>query len=131
VNGGRTGRPTDGGLDECTRLDDLDGAADVPGVATSPAGSGGHLAARAWVGRNVLERRRLFGRSIQQRLVTQMYFPGDDLHLQDPIYNSIRDERARLRLVARYDHQLSIPEFALAYRFDIVLDGADATMWED
>lgn len=73
----------------------------------------------------------VFGRSIQQRLVTQMYFPGDDLHFQDPIYNSIRDERARLRLVARYDHQLSIPEFALAYRFDIVLGGTDGTIWED
>ena len=33
----------------------------------------------------------LFGRAFTQRLVTQMYFPGDPLFGQDPIFNSVRD----------------------------------------
>ena len=41
----------------------------------------------------------LFGRSFAERLVTQMYFPGDPLFPFDPILSSIRDERARQRLV--------------------------------
>ena len=37
----------------------------------------------------------LFGRAFTQRLVTQMYFPGDPLFFQDPIFNSVRDRSAR------------------------------------
>jgi len=69
----------------------------------------------------------LFGRAFTHRLVTQMYFPGDPLFFQDPIFNSIPDERARRRLVAAYDHGATVPEWALGYRFDIVLGGAEAT----
>lgn len=72
----------------------------------------------------------LFGRSFSQRLVTQMYFPGDPLFFQDPIFNSIPDEDARRRLVSRYDHDLTEPEWALGFRFDIVLRGPDATPFE-
>jgi protocatechuate 3,4-dioxygenase beta subunit len=72
----------------------------------------------------------LFGRAFSQRLVTQMYFPGDPLFYQDPIYNAVRDERARKRLVSAYDHAVTTPEWATGYRFDIVLDGAAATPWE-
>ena len=46
----------------------------------------------------------LFGRAFTQRLVTQMYFPGDPLFFQDPIFNAVPDERARKRLVSAYDH---------------------------
>jgi len=60
-----------------------------------------------------------------------MYFPGDPLFFQDPIYNSIRDERVRKRLVSAYDHSATVQEWATGYRFDIVLDGADATPFED
>jgi protocatechuate 3,4-dioxygenase beta subunit len=63
----------------------------------------------------------LFGRSFVQRLVTQMYFPGDPLCAFDPIFNSVRDESARDRLVAAFDPESTEPEWALAYRFDIVL----------
>jgi protocatechuate 3,4-dioxygenase beta subunit len=63
----------------------------------------------------------LFGRSFVQRLVTQMYFPGDPLCAFDPIFNSVRDESARDRLVAAFDPETTEPEWALAYRFDIVL----------
>ncbi|GAB3803171.1 protocatechuate 3,4-dioxygenase subunit beta [Micromonospora zhanjiangensis] len=73
----------------------------------------------------------LFGRAFTQRLVTQMYFPGDPLFSQDPIFNSVRDPRARERMVARYDHTATRPEWALGYRFDIVLRGREATPFED
>ena len=63
----------------------------------------------------------LFGRALSQRLVTQMYFPGDPLFAFDPIFQSVRDEEARARLVAQFDLELTQPEWALGYRFDIVL----------
>jgi protocatechuate 3,4-dioxygenase, beta subunit len=72
----------------------------------------------------------LFGRSFSQRLVTQMYFPGDPLFFQDPIFNSIPDPAARERLVSRYDHEATEPEWALAFAFDIVLRGRGATPFE-
>lgn len=73
----------------------------------------------------------IFGTAFTQRLITQMYFPGDPLFPYDPIFNSIPDERARQRLIAAYDHDLTEPEFSLGFRWDIVLDGAAATWIED
>jgi protocatechuate 3,4-dioxygenase beta subunit len=73
----------------------------------------------------------LFGRSFLQRLVTQMYFPGDPLFDQDPIFNSIPDPRARERLIARLDLQGSVPEWALAFHWDIVLRGPGSTPLEE
>ncbi len=73
----------------------------------------------------------LFGEAFTQRLVTQMYFPGDPLFAYDPILQSVTDESARLRLVAAYDHELSRPEWSLGYRWDIVLDGPAATWIEE
>jgi protocatechuate 3,4-dioxygenase, beta subunit len=72
----------------------------------------------------------LFGSDFAQRLVTQMYFPGDPLIPLDPIYQSILDPAARARLVARYDHGLSRHERATGYRWDIVLSGTDRTWIE-
>ena len=66
-----------------------------------------------------------------QRLVTQMYFPGDPLFAIDPIFNSIPDPKARERLVARFDLSETVPEWALAFRLDIVLRGSTATPIED
>jgi len=63
----------------------------------------------------------LFGRSFEQRLVTQMYFPGDPLFAYDPIFNSVRDPRSRELLVARLDLERTEPEWALAFEWDIVL----------
>jgi protocatechuate 3,4-dioxygenase beta subunit len=63
----------------------------------------------------------LFGRAFSQRLVTQMYFPGDPLFAFDPIFQSVRDERARERLIAQFDPELTQPDWALGYRFDFVL----------
>jgi protocatechuate 3,4-dioxygenase beta subunit len=63
----------------------------------------------------------LFGRAFTQRLVTQMYFPGDPLFAYDPILQSVRDPQARERLIASFDLDLTEPEWALGYRFDVVL----------
>ncbi|GAA3805689.1 protocatechuate 3,4-dioxygenase subunit beta [Sphaerisporangium flaviroseum] len=73
----------------------------------------------------------LFGTAFTQRLVTQMYFPGDPLFVYDPIMQSVTDDAARSRLVAGYDHDLSTPEWSLGYRWDIVLSGPTATWTED
>ena len=72
----------------------------------------------------------LFGRAFTQRLVTQMYFPGDPLFYQDPIFNSIPDPKARERLISRFDLGLTEPEWALGYAWDIVLRGRTATAFE-
>ena len=69
----------------------------------------------------------VFGTGLPQRLVTQMYFPGDPLLPYDPMLTGIQDEKARARLVADFDWERTVPEHALAYRFDIVLRGRDAT----
>lgn len=72
----------------------------------------------------------LFGSEFTQRMVTQMYFPGDPLFALDPIYQSITDQRARDRLVATYDHDESEHEWLLGYTWDIVLTGPHATWTE-
>jgi len=72
----------------------------------------------------------LFGRAFTERLVTQMYFPGDPLFTYDPIFQSVRDPAARERLVAEFDLDSTEPDWALAYRFDIVLRGPRATPLE-
>ena len=59
--------------------------------------------------------------------VTQMYFPDDPLHALDPIFNGVPTEQARQRLLASYDHSLTEPEWALGYRWDIVVHGPYAT----
>jgi protocatechuate 3,4-dioxygenase beta subunit len=72
----------------------------------------------------------VFGTQFISRLVTQMYFPGDPLLPLDPIFNSIPDEKGRQRVVAKYAHDVTQPVWALGYRFDIVLCGAQMTPFE-
>jgi protocatechuate 3,4-dioxygenase beta subunit len=69
----------------------------------------------------------LFGPQLASRLVTQMYFPGDPLIPLDPILGSIADPRGRELLIARFDAATTVPEWALGYRWDIVLRGHGAT----
>ncbi len=69
----------------------------------------------------------VFGPAFATRIITQMFFPGDPLLEYDPIFHSIADEAARNRLISRYDPSLSVAEWALGYRFDIVLRGRAAT----
>jgi len=72
----------------------------------------------------------LFGAGLLSRLVTQMYFPGDPLLADDPIYNCVAEESAKLRMVSSFDWASTSPGFALGFRFDIVLRGRQATPME-
>lgn len=69
----------------------------------------------------------LFGTVMAQRLVTQMYFPGDPLFDYDPIFQSIADPAARARLVSRFSLEETVGDRMLGYVFDIVLRGRQAT----
>jgi protocatechuate 3,4-dioxygenase beta subunit len=60
-----------------------------------------------------------------------MYFPGDPLFAQDPIFNSVPDPAARERMICAFDLSLTEPEWALGYRFDIVLRGREQALFED
>jgi protocatechuate 3,4-dioxygenase, beta subunit len=73
----------------------------------------------------------LLGRAFAQRLVTQMYFPADPLFEFDPIFNSVRDPAARERLVARFSIHDTVPNWAVAYEFDIYLRGPGRTPIEE
>ena len=71
----------------------------------------------------------VLGGAWKDRLVTQMYFPGDPLHERDAIFNSV-PEGARQRLVASYDHAVTKAEWALGWRWNIVLGGSRGTAFE-
>lgn len=73
----------------------------------------------------------LFGTAFASRLVTQMYFPGDPLFPFDPILNSIPDEKARQRLISKFEMDLTKPDWSLGFRFDIVLRGPVETPFEN
>lgn len=73
----------------------------------------------------------VFGPAFATRLVTQMYFPGDPLLVLDPIYNCIDDEEAKQRLISSFDLEITLPDQALGFRFDIVLRGLNATPMEN
>jgi len=72
----------------------------------------------------------LFGESFLTRLVTQMYFPDDPLIPLDPVMKSVTDAPARERLISKFDINLTQPEWALAFTWDIVLRGAQSTPFE-
>ena len=72
----------------------------------------------------------LHGAGFAQRMITQMYFPGDPLLELDPIFHATPDKAARERLISRFDLEITKPEWALGYRFDIVLRGHEATPFE-
>jgi protocatechuate 3,4-dioxygenase, beta subunit len=69
----------------------------------------------------------LFGNVQAQRLVTQMYFPNDPLFDYDPIFQGIPDAAARQRLISRFSMDETVGGEMLAYVFDIVLRGRQAT----
>jgi protocatechuate 3,4-dioxygenase, beta subunit len=73
----------------------------------------------------------LFGTAFTTRMVTQMYFPDDPLFPFDPIFQSVPDERARQRLICKFELDLTQPEWSLGYRFDIVLRGREAAPFEE
>ncbi len=73
----------------------------------------------------------LLGRAFAQRLVTQMYFPGDPFFPYDPIFNSVADEGARQRMVSSFSIHGTVPNWSAAYEWDIYLRGPAATVFED
>jgi protocatechuate 3,4-dioxygenase, beta subunit len=73
----------------------------------------------------------VFSPAFTQRLITQMYFPGDPLFAQDPVLMSVPDEESRQRLVARWSLELTEPEWSLGYAWDIVVAGRQATPLDD
>ena len=73
----------------------------------------------------------LFGPCFITRLITQMYFPNDPLMPFDPISQCIPNDCARQRLISNFDLGITEPEWALGYRFDIVLRGREATPFEE
>jgi protocatechuate 3,4-dioxygenase, beta subunit len=72
----------------------------------------------------------LFGEAFRSRLITQMYFPGDPLFGQDPIFQSVRDREVRMLMISTFDLETTEPEWALGYKFDVVLEGRGATPME-
>jgi protocatechuate 3,4-dioxygenase, beta subunit len=73
----------------------------------------------------------VFGHSLAQRLITQMYFEGDPLIRHDAIAATIPDQAALERLIAPLDLYAAKPADALAYKFDIVLRGRRSTVFEN
>jgi protocatechuate 3,4-dioxygenase, beta subunit len=71
----------------------------------------------------------VLGHQLEHRLVTQMYFPGDPLFAYDPIFQST-PTHARELLIARFRMDWTEAEFALAYEFNIVLNGRRKTVFE-
>jgi protocatechuate 3,4-dioxygenase, beta subunit len=73
----------------------------------------------------------LLGRAFAQRLVTQMYFPDDPFFPFDPIFNSVRDEHARRRMISAFNIHETKPNWAQAFNWDIYLRGPAATPFEE
>ena len=116
--------PTDPNFTGCGRtLTDADGRYRF--VTVKPGAYPWHNHPNAWRPAHI--HFSVFGRAFADRLVTQMYFPGDPLFADDPIFQSVRDPKARERMISSFDLETTEPEWALAYRFDIVLGGSAAT----
>ncbi len=73
----------------------------------------------------------IFGSGFAQRLITQCYFEGDPLIPECPIVQSIPDPAAVQQLTARIDMNATVPLDSIAYRFNIVLRGRRATLFEN
>ncbi len=71
----------------------------------------------------------IFAAGLMQRVITQMYFPGEALNDIDPILNAIEDLDARASLIGIPEDTLDdgTAENARRFRFDIVLRGRDET----
>ena len=73
----------------------------------------------------------LSGEAWAQRLITQMYFEGDPLIATCPIVRTIPNEEAVRGLIASLDRGGAVQLDSLAYRWDITLRGARATLFEN
>jgi protocatechuate 3,4-dioxygenase, beta subunit len=66
-----------------------------------------------------------------QRLITQMYFEGDPLIWECPILGIVPSEEQIRGLIALQDRSHFVQLDSRAYRFDIVLRGRRATLFEN
>jgi protocatechuate 3,4-dioxygenase beta subunit len=66
-----------------------------------------------------------------QRLITQMYFEGDPLIATCPILGIVPSEEQIRGLIALQDRSAFVQLDSRAYRFDIVLRGRCATLFEN
>ena len=66
-----------------------------------------------------------------QRLITQMYFEGDPMIATDPILRIVPSEEQIRGLIALQDIGAFVQLDSRAYRFDIVLRGQRATLFEN
>ena len=73
----------------------------------------------------------LSGDGWAQRLITQMYFEGDPLIATCPIVKTIPSEEQIRGLIALQDTGAFVQLDSRAYRFDIVLRGRRATLFEN
>jgi protocatechuate 3,4-dioxygenase beta subunit len=73
----------------------------------------------------------VFGHAFCQRLITQCYFEGDPLVAQCPIVQTIPNQEGIDSLIAALDLNATIPLDSIAYKFDIVLRGRRATLFEN
>jgi protocatechuate 3,4-dioxygenase, beta subunit len=73
----------------------------------------------------------LMGRAFAQRLVTQMYFPGDPFFPYDPIFNSVRDPAVREAMISTFSIHKTQPDWAQCFEWDIYLRGPAATFFEE
>ncbi len=68
----------------------------------------------------------IFARGLLKRLVTRIYFPDEPLNAADVVLNSVAPER-RSTLIARVESGARQG----ALRFDIILQGANETVYLD
>ena len=67
----------------------------------------------------------IFARGLLKQLFTRIYFADEALNGSDPVLSSIDDPARRRTLIAVRDDAGGTP----AYRFDIVLQGNDETVF--
>ena len=65
----------------------------------------------------------VFARGLLNHLVTRLYFEDETANAEDPVLQCVPNER-RATLLARRE-----PDSAIVYRFDIVLQGANETVF--
>ena len=68
----------------------------------------------------------IIGPELASRLVTQLYFRDDPHFPLDSIFQALSREE-RERVICTYDHRLTVADWAMGYRFDIILRGPFAT----
>ncbi|MGX7107015.1 dioxygenase family protein [Hutsoniella sourekii] len=68
----------------------------------------------------------VMGPKFIDRLVTQLYFEGDPLLPYDStVYQKLSEEEQK-RVIATYNHDKTLPDWALGFDFDIVLRGSQS-----